>query len=134
MTRRTPTPSEISRFAQDAVDTMLDRCIVLRFTEGSQDARGLPGVTYTPGKPTVCCFSRRTRRETMGGAQVPIEISALRLPLSEAVTNLDRILLTHRMGRQLAEPITFEISDLRPGIAQHVLDLKPAADPGNVRA
>lgn len=131
MTRRTPTPQEISRFARDAVDTMLDRCIVLRFTDGGQDDRGMPSVTYTPGTPTACGFSRRTRRETMGGAQVPVEIAALRLPLAQAVSTLDRILLTHRMGRSLAEPIVFEITDLRPGVAQHLLDLKPAADPRN---
>ncbi|RRR75288.1 MAG: hypothetical protein EI684_05135 [Candidatus Viridilinea halotolerans] len=131
MSRRTPTAAEIARFAQDAVETMLDQCHLLRFTAAGQDARGIPHASYVRSAPTPCGFARRSRREVLGDAQVPVEHATLRLPWTIAVTTLDRIVLTHRMGRELPEPIVYEITDLRPGVAQHLLDLKPAGDPGN---
>ncbi|MBX0328701.1 hypothetical protein K2Z83_13545 [Oscillochloris sp. ZM17-4] len=129
MPRRLPTSSEMRRFEADAVDTMRDRCAVLRYTDDAQDARGMPTWTYVPGEVVPCGYSLRTRREVLGGAQVPVEVSSLRLPLSEAVTTLDRIKLTTRAGRELASPIIYEITDLRPGVAQWMLDIKQAADP-----
>jgi hypothetical protein len=129
MTRRLPTEAEMRRFEADAADTMRDRCIVLRFVDGAQDAHGLPTWSYVPGNPVACGFSLRSRREVMGGAQVVVEITAIRLPLSEAVTSLDRIQLLARAGHTLARPMVYEITDLRPGVAQWLLDLTQAADP-----
>ncbi len=134
MSRRTPTPQEIARFARTAADTMLDTCIVFRFDASTQDLHGIPTTTYVPGLPTRCGYSLRTRREVLGVTQVPIAVSVLRLPLSQAVTTLDRVQLTHRLGVPLTPPIVYEITDLRPGVGQQLLDITQAGDPGNVRA
>ncbi len=129
MTRRLPQPAEMQCFLVDATDTMRDTCVVLRYTAGAQDAHGMPSWSYVAGSPTPCGFSIRSRREVMGGAQVPVEVTGLRLPLGEPVTTLDRIKLTARAGRDLVRPIVYEITDLRPGVAQWLLDLQTAADP-----
>ncbi|NNJ10585.1 hypothetical protein EKD04_009615 [Chloroflexales bacterium ZM16-3] len=129
MSRRLPQPAEMQRFLVDATDTMRDRCIVLRSTEGAQDAHGMPMMSYVAGSPVPCGFSIRSRREVMGGAQVVVEVTAIRLPLSEPVTTLDRIRLIARTGRDFVSPIVYEITSLTPGVAQWLLDLQLAADP-----
>jgi hypothetical protein len=128
--RTLPTPAELARFRAEAEASMLDACVVLRRSPNGQDpTTGMPTATWASvGDAVPCDCTIRSRRETYGDAQVLVTVTTARLPLRVAITNLDRIRITHKLGFPLAVPETYEIAELRAGGLEWVLELRRTAE------
>jgi len=119
-----PPSTEIDQAIRDMEQTMLDACIVHTHGAADVDEYGHPAATWTDSAPTCCGYRTASRREVLGLAQVPIFDSVLRLPVAIAVTGLDHITITHRMGRPLPLPLRFSIERHAVGISQQTCYLK----------
>ena len=96
------------RMAQ--ADLMQDTCVVLRRTEGAADVYGMPTTSWTAGSPIACGVATHTRGEAMGRGEVPLADVVVRLPLTTAIGELDRVRITHRHGTELSTAETFEMA------------------------
>ncbi len=121
-----PPSDEIARAIHDMAETMLDTCIVHARLEDEDevDEYGHPTAVWIDSDPLRCGFRTASRREVMGLAQVPIFDSVLRLPLQVAVTGLDQVTVTHRMGRPLPKPLRFSIERHDVGVYGQTCYLK----------
>ncbi len=92
---------------------MMDQCVILRYTESGQDARGYPVVTFVAGE-TVCCGLEhsKTDQEAMldaaKGTQVAMFDGSLRLPKDTVINTRDRVRIIKRFGAAV-DPVSYEI-------------------------
>ena len=109
---------------------MLDACLVLRRTLTGQDpSSGMPTEAWVPvGGAVPCDVTIRSRRETHGNAQILVTTTSCRLPMRIAVTGLDRIRVTQKLGQPLTATETYDITDLRQSGLEWVMELKRAAE------
>ena len=126
LTNINPPSAEIVQATRDMEDTMLDSCIVHTRTDAVADEYGLPGAAWADSDPTRCGYRTASRREVLGIAQALVFDSALRLPVSVVISNLDQVSVTHRMGMPLPSPLRFKIVRLDDGIYQRTLYLARA--------
>ena len=88
-------------FMQAAAAAQLpDRCIILRFVEGSVDSRGLPAPSFTrDASETACSITPGGQRERgNAGEQLPIRDAAIRFALGTAITNQDCVIVVSMLG------------------------------------
>ena len=121
-----PPSAETVQATRDMEETMLDTCIVHTRAEDDQDEYGMPGSEWTDSTATRCGYRTASRREVLGITQALVFDSVLRLPLSVAISNLDQVSVTHRMGRALPAPLRFKIVRLDDGMYQRTLYLSRA--------
>lgn len=106
---------------------MMDTCRVLSYSS-SPDLWGQPQPTYTPGPAIPCGY------EPVGGVgQKEIRLdektlatitATLRLPITTAITQRDRIEITHRHGEALSPTVTLEvIGSIRRGPSGLLIDV-----------
>lgn len=101
------TTTELARMQGLQESAMQDTCVVLTHQANTGDyGYGVPG--YASGVPIPCGFNPKAR-EVMGDTEIALTDGSLRLPLNTAVTNLDRVILTHRFDVQLVPGEVYEI-------------------------
>lgn len=90
---------------------MQDRCQILAYTAGAQDAYGQPTpATYTPGSEIACGLDMRPGSERHGTQNTVITFDAtLRLPINTALKETDRITITKRYGEDTTD-LTYEVA------------------------
>lgn len=123
------TPGELAglRKAQEAA--MMDRCTILAYHDGTPGAYGKPRQEYIPGANVACGYDATARKEVMDGAQTAITDARLRLPLGTAISHLDRLRITHRLGVLLdTQPVYEIIGEPRQGPSGLLLNLRSVTD------
>jgi hypothetical protein len=103
------TPGELTSMRAVQESAMQDTCVVQTAGSGAKDEYGYPAQAWVDGQPVACGFGQQSRREFMGQAQVGEKSLTLRIPSGTAVTRLDRIKITHRLGVALPVPEIYEI-------------------------
>lgn len=120
---------EMDALSADIANLMYDRMRLLRWEPGDPGPDGMPTERYRADLSSPCFYRVTGGRESEGTAQAQTTSAAMSLPLGVPITNRDRVQLTHRLGRALAEPPIFEVTDLTQGLAGIRLQLSPASNP-----
>lgn len=122
------TADELASFPLPSEETMMDTCVILTYTGGTQNPHGTPMETWTESTPTPCGTKYPSSRQVLGGAQVPVYDAVMRVPLATVVTITDRVRHTHRYGTPLARPQTYTIERCDQGLTCFTLGLKRVGD------
>lgn len=107
---------------------MMDTCVVQTFAAGTADGWGINADTYTDGTAIFCGFDNTAGDEKQGESEVVQYDATLRLPLTTAVTESDRIKLTHRFGVAISPAEIYEITRIRRGPSGLLLELEQVTD------
>lgn len=91
--------------------TLLDLCKLLTHTEGATNDYGYATETYSEDIAyTPCGFAYlRMDESTFTAYEAPEAEASLRLAAGTDITNVDRVLLTHKQGIELDTPLTFDV-------------------------
>lgn len=99
-----------------AASSLLDGCIILRYSQGARDAHGKKVETWTPdldedSNPIVtpCGFGPPNRREANADSgQIQQADAVLRLAANQVITGYDRVKLVLKFGRPI-NPETYNV-------------------------
>ncbi len=112
---RSFTTTELSRMQSAQEEGMMDRCVVLQFTETDRvDEYGTPVSPYVEGPLIACGLDMDPKREAnapFGGGdvtQAEVGEGRIRLPMDTVIGGLDRIMVIERFGVMI-EPITYDL-------------------------
>lgn len=91
-------------------DHMLDECVVLSYAAGTKNEfNEADAPSYTAGDPLPCGLDMRSGSERHGADMTVIQYDAtLRLPLSAALKETDRLQIVGRFG-EFHDTLTYEI-------------------------
>ncbi len=92
-------------------DLLINTCTIKRFTEGAQDAYGIPAKTWADivvDEP--CRWSYPTNREVKVGAEVVIADLQLFLDSDAEITEQDRVLMNNDGSFPYFFPIIFSVT------------------------
>lgn len=102
------TPQDLEGMKQTQEDHMMDTCIHLSWETNSTDVFNLPKSAWTSENQIACGFLEKRVLERLGLTEVPDSDGAFRLPRDMIIDQRDRLVLTHRYGSPLLEPVYFE--------------------------
>lgn len=128
------TPCELDSMEEAYLATLLDTCVVMPYTVNGNDGYGKPVESWGDGVTFACGYDPQASRfkESLNQTEVPVEVSALRLPLGVVIDHRDRVRLTHRYGRALNPNLYFEIySDPIIGLNGITILMKNVTDGSN---
>jgi len=128
------TPCELDSMEEAYLATLLDTCVLLPYTVTATDDYGKPVEVWEEGVTSACGYDPQASRfkESLNQTEVPVEVSALRLPLDIAIDNRDKVRLTHRYSRLLTPYLYFEIySDPIIGLSGITILMKNVTDGSN---
>lgn len=101
---------DLTAMRQTQTGHMLDSCQILSYAAGTlNEFNEADAPTYTEGDPVECGLDMRSGSERSGYEMTPVQYDAvLRLPLSAALKETDRVQIIARFG-EFIEPLIFEI-------------------------
>lgn len=109
---------------QTQESAMMDKCQLYKQTLGAIDDYGMPVQSFTWSSEIICGFSYDSTSEAMPLGQVQMTIATMRLPLGTDVVGVDRLKLTWRFDKMLAEPLMFKVvGPPQNGVSGIVLNL-----------
>jgi hypothetical protein len=104
------TESELQGMATAVLDYMQDTCLVGAYTDLEGDL-GQPTVSYVDGPATRCRYSTQGSTFTPGpDFSLAVVDAVVYLPPGVAVSNRDRVTITHRFGFQLEVPLVYLVN------------------------
>ena len=122
---------ELARMQATQESAMQDECQILSYAEAGKDKYGYPNAEWPAGLVSQCGFDPTASKEVMDKTEVAITDARLRLPLSlyGSIDNRDRVRITERFGKVLAEQTVYEIiGEPERGPSGLVLNLKLVTD------
>lgn len=104
------TAEELACMRATQTGHMLDRCVVLSFTEGTRNEYNEDDApSYPAGEPVECGLNMNPGSRRFGEDMTVIQYDAiLRLPLGAALKETDHIQIVARFGENI-DPLIYEI-------------------------
>lgn len=100
----------LARLRAGFAATFVDRCRVLAYGE-TTDTMGGTVTDFTAGAEVACLFTMTASSVRHGAEYAQAEADArLRLAHDAVVTRNDRVQVTRRFGRLLAQPLTYAVA------------------------
>jgi hypothetical protein len=103
------TAAELACMQAAAESVMMDVCELLtRFETDRVDDYGMPVVEWISLQGVACGLDMRSSGEVRN-AEANLWDARLRLPIDMDVNRVDRVVITHRFGVLLAEPLLYQV-------------------------
>ena len=106
---------ELSRMQAAQSSAMMDTCLLREYVSvDGHNEYGVPIRKWVDRGVFSCGFDPAPQAEANvpageGDTQVPMELGMVRLPHGTDVENLDRVIITHRYGVLLDEPMEYNV-------------------------